>query len=205
MSDPASIEDAVHRSALLRAALEMAREAHAGQIRSASGGRPYIDHPLAVAGHLAEHTGDEELLAAALLHDVLEDSELRADDVRERCGERVAEIVVALTDDPSIEPYAARKREHRERVGAAGPEARAIYAADKLANVEMLRDAYELQGEGVGAELKVPLDEKVGIWEQDLGMLREHDARDPVVRELAGALESSLSRLAEDRSKRPAG
>ena len=57
-------------------------EAHAGQVRNASGGRPYIDHPVAVAAQLVEHDFSDEVLAAALLHDVVEDSELRIEDIR---------------------------------------------------------------------------------------------------------------------------
>jgi (p)ppGpp synthase/HD superfamily hydrolase len=199
MSTASAIDAAAERSELIRAALEMAREAHAGQVRNASGGRPYIDHPVAVAEHLSQHLSSDEALAAALLHDVIEDSELELDDVRECCGERVAELVGALTDNESIEPYAERKREHRGRVEAAGNEAMAIYAADKLTNVKMLRDAYEEQGEDVGQELTVPLDEKIGVWEQDLEMLRAHASESPAVRGLASSLEEQLSGLAADR------
>ena len=130
---------------------------------------------------------------------MVEDSELGLDDVRECCGERVAELVGVLTDDESIEPYAERKREHRDRVEAAGGEAMAIYAADKLTNVKMLRDAYEEQGEHVGEELSVPLDEKVDVWEQDLEMLSAGAAESPAVRALASGLEDQLNALAADR------
>ena len=181
MSTASAIDTAAERSDQVRAALDMAREAHAGQVRSASGGRPFIDHPVAVAEHLSAHVSDDAL-AAALLHDVVEDSELTLDDVRERCGERVAELVGVLTDDESIEPYAERKREHRGRVEAAGGEAMAIYAADKLTNVEMLRDAYEEQGEQAGEELTVPLDEKVGVWEEDLEMLSANGSENTAVK-----------------------
>ena len=51
------------------------------------------------------------------------------------------------------------------------PAARAIFAADKLTNVTMLREAYALIGEGVSDELAVPLDLKIYIWEADLEML----------------------------------
>ena len=200
MPNSPSIEDFANRSALVQAALEMAREAHAGQIRNASGGRPYIDHPVAVAEHLSEHLSGDEVLAAALLHDVVEDSDLEVSDVRERCGQQVAEIVDALTDDESLEPYAARKSEHRDRVEEAGDEAMAIYAADKLTNVKMLRDAYGEQGEAVEDELKVPLDEKVEVWEQDLAMLRDNAAENPAVRALAAELEEQLRGLTEDRA-----
>jgi (p)ppGpp synthase/HD superfamily hydrolase len=179
----------------------MAREAHAGQIRNASGGRPYIDHPVAVAESLSQHVSADEVLAAALLHDVVEDSELEVEDVRERCGDRVAKIVEVLTDDATVEPYSIRKREHRDRVEAAGRDALAIYAADKLTNVEMLRAAHRQEGEeAVERELKVPLDEKVEIWERDLEMLRENAAESPAIRALASNLGEQLKALAADRA-----
>lgn len=199
MSTASAIDAAAERSERVRAALEMAREAHAGQVRRASGGRPFIDHPVAVAEHLSTAHVSDDALAAALLHDVVEDSELGLDDVRERCGERVAELVGVLTDDESIEPYAERKREHRGRVEAAGGEEMAIYAADKLTNVKMLRDAYEEQGEQVGEELTVPLDEKVRVWEEDLEMLSANASESPAVRDLASGLEDQLNGLAADR------
>ena len=194
------VEDAAERSPLVRAALEMAREAHAGQIRNASGGRPYIDHPVAVAENVSEHVTGDEVLAAALLHDVVEDSDLGFEEIRARCGERVAEIVGVLTDDESLEPYEERKREHRRRVADAGHEEKAIYAADKLTNVSMLRDAYREEGEAaIASELKVPLDEKLAVWEQDLEMLRADPDQNPAVRALSARLEEELSGLAEER------
>ena len=75
----------------------------------------------------------------------------------------------------------------------------AIYAADKLTNVKMLRDAYEEQGEQVGEELTVPLDEKVGVWEQDLAMLSANASESPAVRDLASSHEDQLNALAADR------
>jgi guanosine-3',5'-bis(diphosphate) 3'-pyrophosphohydrolase len=196
------IDSAVGRSDLVRAALEMARRAHAGQIRNASGGRPYIDHPVAVAERLAELGSSDEVLAAALLHDVVEDSELRVAGVRAECGERVAEIVDALTDDESLDSYTERKREHRGRVEAAGAEALAIYAADKLTNVEMLRDAYRDQGETVAEELTVPLDVKVCVWEDDLAMVERHAGADERLTILVGRLAAALRHLARDRAGR---
>jgi guanosine-3',5'-bis(diphosphate) 3'-pyrophosphohydrolase len=200
MSAEPSIDAVAARSALVGKALRMAREAHAGQTRNASGGRPYIDHPVAVAARLVEYGLSDEVLAAALLHDVVEDSELEVDDIRTAAGDRVAEIVAALTDDESIEPYDERKREHRERVETAGPEALAVYVADKLTNVEMLRDAYGEQGEQVGEELKVPLDEKVAVWEADLAMAAAKASESEPAEALAERLAEQLSSLRADRA-----
>jgi GTP diphosphokinase / guanosine-3',5'-bis(diphosphate) 3'-diphosphatase len=195
-----AVDSAVGRSELVREALVLAREAHAGQTRNASGGRPYIDHPVAVAERLAELGRDDEVLAAALLHDVVEDSDLEVGDVRRACGERVAAIVEALTDDQALASYEERKREHRGRVEAAGADALAIYAADKLTNVEMLRDAYATRGEDVAEELTVPLDVKVGVWGDDLAMLERSAGGDAGVTALAARLSAQLAEL--DRSRR---
>jgi (p)ppGpp synthase/HD superfamily hydrolase len=173
------IEAAAGRSPLVRAALERARSDHEGQVRNGSGGMPYIEHPMRVAALLDEQGYGAEALAAALLHDVVEDSETTLDDLRELFGEEVAGMVGALTDDESIDSYKARKAEHRERLAAAGEEAMAIYAADKLTNTTTLRAAYEDQGDAVRDEFKVPLEEKAEIWEADLDLLREKAPRLP--------------------------
>jgi guanosine-3',5'-bis(diphosphate) 3'-pyrophosphohydrolase len=200
MSTDTAIDAAAERSELVRTALEVAREAHAGQVRNASGGRPYIDHPVAVAAKLVGLGFSDEVLAAALLHDVVEDSELETEDIRIAAGDRVAEIVATLTDDESIESYEERKGEHRARVEAAGPDAHAVYVADKLTNVEMLRDAYSDQGEEVGEELTVSLDEKVAVWEADLAMIAENAGDEEAVAALAERLADQLSSLRADRA-----
>jgi (p)ppGpp synthase/HD superfamily hydrolase len=203
MSTAPGIDAAVTRSDLLGNALDMARRAHRGQIRNASGGRPYIDHPIAVAERLSERGYSDEVLAAALLHDVVEDSELEVEDVRQAAGDRVAEIVEAMTDDDGVEPYVQRKREHREEVETAGPEALAVYAADKLTNLSMLRDAYAADGEEIAGELKVPLDEKVTVWNEDLEMLGRKSEGDPALADLADEFAGQLRSLARDRSAAP--
>jgi (p)ppGpp synthase/HD superfamily hydrolase len=171
MSSTSGIDAAVERSDLVRDALEFARQAHAGQLRRGSDGRPYIEHPLAVAELVLEHRYRDEVVAAALLHDVVEKSEAGAAEVRERFGDTVGDLVEALTEDESIPAYEERKEEHRWRVAKAGPEAMAIFAADKLTNVMMLREAYALIEESVSEELAVSLDLKIYVWEGDLEML----------------------------------
>ncbi len=188
------IEAAAERSPLVRAALEKARADHEGQVRNGSGGMPYVEHPKAVAALLAEHGHDrDEVLAAALLHDVVEDSETTVEELRTLFGDEVAGIVGALTDDESIDSYRQRKAEHRERVAAAGPEALAIYAADKLTNIRVLKRAYEAEGEAVEDEFKVPIDLKAEIWEADLELLREKAPELPYLDPLEEELSSFRS------------
>jgi (p)ppGpp synthase/HD superfamily hydrolase len=185
------IEAAAARSPLVRSALEQARCDHAGQTRNGSGGMPYAEHPMRVATILDEHGYDEGVLAAALLHDVVEDSETTLDELREKFGETVAGLVGAMTDDEEIEDYRERKAEHRERLAAAPVEALAIYGADKLTNSKALRAAYASEGDAVRGEFKVPLELKLEIWELDLALLREKGSELPFLDEL----EQELNRL----------
>jgi len=185
------IEAAAERSPLVRSALEEARSDHAGQVRNGSGGMPYVEHPMTVAARLEEQGYRDEVLAAALLHDVIEDSDATLDGLREKFGEEVAGLVGALTDDESIDSYRERKAEHRERVAAAAGEALAIYGADKLTNVVTLRAAYEDEGDAIRDEFKVPVELKTEIWEADLALLREKAPELPFLDDL----EVELSRL----------
>jgi (p)ppGpp synthase/HD superfamily hydrolase len=182
MSSNPRIDAAAERSDLVRDALSLAREIHAEQVRETGSGEiPFIEHPLAVAERLAEEGFEEKVLAAALLHDAIEHADVELGELRERYGEEVASLVSAMTEDEGIERYQDRKDEHRRRVAAAGHEARAIFAADKMANVEVLREAYDIEGEEVDAALPISLDLKIYIWELDLEMLFNQSPGVPLV------------------------
>ncbi len=166
------IDSRAERSALVRGALSVARRAHAGQFRQTGCDEiAFIDHLLAVGELLALQNYPDEVLAAGLLHDIAEHADVEPESLRGRFGDEVVELVEALTEDPTISDYEERKKEHRERVDTAGPNAQAIFAADKTTNVAVLREAYEILGEGVDEDLPVSLDTKILIWEFDLEML----------------------------------
>lgn len=111
---------------------------HDGQRRRVDD-RPFILHPLEVASLLHEVGGDDELVAAGVLHDTIEKTSASASDLREHFGSRVAELVLAVTDDKRIKDYAKRKAALRDQVATAGDEALMLFAADKLAKVRELR------------------------------------------------------------------
>ncbi|HEX8689107.1 MAG TPA: HD domain-containing protein [Solirubrobacterales bacterium] len=182
MSSSPRIDAEAESSNLVREALSFSRDAHEGDVRETGSGEiPFIEHPLAVAERLAEEGFGEEVLAAALLHDVVEHAEVAHAELERRFGERVAGLVAAMTEEETIERYQDRKEEHRRRVAAAGPDARAIFTADKMANVEVLREAYDIEGEDVDAALPVSLDLKIYVWELDLEMLFNESPGVPLV------------------------
>jgi len=179
-----TIDATAAESKLIRNALEMADHVHEGQTRNGSGGMAYIHHPVAVAELLAEHGYGEEVVAAALLHDVVENSEIGVDQLSSRFGRPVSQLVEALSDDESIQPYEHRKNEHRRRVVEAGADALAIYAADKLSNIRVLRRTYASEGEAVAEDFEVSLDIKEGVWAADLEMLHQEVPDLPFVDDL---------------------
>jgi (p)ppGpp synthase/HD superfamily hydrolase len=157
-------------SGLAREAYELLLSRHEGQ-RQKVNGRPYVEHPIAVAAAVYDAGFDPELVAAALLHDIVEDSDTSVDEVRDRFGDRVADLVEAMTDPAEVDPYDRRKALHRKRIAAAGRDAVAIFAADKLNNVRALRAAYAEDGERVAVRFLQPLDTKQRVWEADLEMV----------------------------------
>jgi (p)ppGpp synthase/HD superfamily hydrolase len=178
------VEAAAERSELVRRALDTARELHAGTVRDLGDDVPFIEHPLAVAELLAEHGHDEELIAAGLLHDTLEYTDLGLDALRRAFGMKVAMIVSTLSEDFDIEDYAERKLELRERIAAAGIETQRVFAADKIANVIATRDEYAIHLEDVDLGQSVDLDDQILNWEYDMEMLHATESEEPLMKRL---------------------
>jgi (p)ppGpp synthase/HD superfamily hydrolase len=119
-------------------ALRWAAALHRDQ-RRAFDHAPFILHPLEVASLLAARGFDDEVIAAGLLHDVIEGTDTAIDEVRERFGDRVADIVDAVSEDPGIADYHTRKAALRDKVRGADAEAHSVFAADKVVKARELR------------------------------------------------------------------
>jgi guanosine-3',5'-bis(diphosphate) 3'-pyrophosphohydrolase len=179
-------------SSLVAEALAFAIDAHADTPPRKGDDTPYIDHPIEVAHMLYEGDFGEEVVAAALLHDVVEDTDVTVAALVGRFGGEVAALVDALTDDRSL-AYNARKEAHREKVRRRGMPAAAIYAADKLANLRAFRVAYRVEGEALGNRFNAPIDVKMLHWSEDLEMLKRVDPQPPFIEELDEELHGLLS------------
>jgi (p)ppGpp synthase/HD superfamily hydrolase len=128
--------DFVRGSSLLEGAFRFARVAYREAGRR---GEAKLRHSVEVARLLHDAGFDEEVIAAGLLHDVVEATPSQPSQVAERFGSGVVALVEAMTEDDRIESFEERKAEHRARVTAHGSRAAAIYAADKLAKMPHLR------------------------------------------------------------------
>jgi (p)ppGpp synthase/HD superfamily hydrolase len=109
---------------------------HTSQKRKGERGEPYINHPLEVAYLLASvgKIDDAEILAAAILHDTVEDCGVTLDFLSERFGERISRIVAEVTDDKSL-PKDERKRRQVEHAPHLSTEAKQLKLADKISNI----------------------------------------------------------------------
>jgi len=130
--------DFVERSPLTRDALAFAADRHEGQTRDLDD-MPFVTHPVEVACLLHEAGYSDEVVAAGVLHDVMEDTDTSVEDLDRRFGAEVARLVAAVSDDPSIEDDAERKAALREQVARSGGCAAVVFAADKVSKARELR------------------------------------------------------------------
>jgi guanosine-3',5'-bis(diphosphate) 3'-pyrophosphohydrolase len=115
-------------------ALRLAAMAHAGQFRK-DGITPYINHPIEVVRILSDsNICNEDILSAAILHDVIEDTRFEYCDLQEDFGSTIANIVYDCTDDKSL-PKEERKRLQVIHASKISYEARLVKLADKIANM----------------------------------------------------------------------
>ena len=123
---------------LTQEAVDFAAERHSGQVR-AGDHAAFVVHPLEVAALLERSGYPDHVVAAAVLHDVLEDTDAEPVELAARFGAEVAELVAIVSDEAAIADEEDRKAATRERVRRRGGYAAAVYAADKVSKVRELR------------------------------------------------------------------
>ena len=121
---------------LVSEAADLAARRHNGMARKGRGNEPYINHLAEVANILAEVTdgADAELVAAGWLHDTIEDTATTREELAEKFGERVAALVVEVTDDMLLSKP-QRRQKQIEDAPHKSPDAKLIKIADKISNI----------------------------------------------------------------------
>jgi guanosine-3',5'-bis(diphosphate) 3'-pyrophosphohydrolase len=129
-------------SALIINAADFAASRHRHQRRKDERESPYINHPIKVAQLLSEVGGIDEpsVIAAALLHDTVEDTDTTAEEIAALFGERVRDLVMEMSDDTQL-PSSERKRLQIERAPLLSDGAVLIKLADKTANIRDILDS----------------------------------------------------------------
>ncbi len=169
-------------------AIAYAEKMHAGQRRS--DGTPFIAHPLEVASLLYSAGAPDHLVAAGVMHDVIEKADASSSELGALFGPRIRELVLAVSDDDRITGYATRKAALRRQVARAGNEALMLFAADKLSRSRELRRETELDDDdnGVPRGIGALRARRLRHYQRSLAMLEERLPSSSLVRDLRDEL-----------------
>ena len=138
-------------STLLDRAIVYAVKAHHNTERRGKG-FPYIVHPMEAMEIVATMTADQELLAAAALHDTVEDTDVTVDDIRREFGDRIADLVHSESDQfeegvSEEDSWHDRKQAAINRLMSASHDAKVVAMGDKLSNMRAIARDYAMQGD----------------------------------------------------------
>ena len=138
---------------LLDRAIVFAVRAHAGTERRGKG-FPYIVHPMEAVEIVATMTKDQELLAAAVLHDTVEDTDTTVEQIRTEFGDRIASLVASESDIvldgvSEEDSWHARKQAAIDRLTRASHDAKIVALGDKLSNMRAIARDYAQQGDAL--------------------------------------------------------
>lgn len=138
---------------ILDRAINFAVQAHEGQFRKGTQ-IPYILHPMEAAAIVGSMTTDEEIIAGAVLHDVVEDTETTIEDVINLFGEQIGSYVASESEDkredlPAESTWKIRKQETLNHLSAAPFAVKMITLGDKLSNIRAIYRDYQAIGDAL--------------------------------------------------------
>ncbi|MGN6166651.1 MAG: HD domain-containing protein [Solirubrobacteraceae bacterium] len=157
-------------------------------------GSPFVLHPLEVASLLHDAGASDHVVAAGVLHDLVEKTDVTPSDLRERFGPDITTLVLSVSDDDSIAGYGRRKAALRRQVAGAGDEALVLFAADKLSKLrELRRDASaETTGQTGPGRSREPRARRLRHYQRSLALLEERLPQSPLIDQLRDELQSFL-------------
>ncbi len=179
---------------ILEEAIIFATKAHEG-IKRKGKERAYILHPIEAMTIVSTISEDEEVLAAAVLHDTVEDTDVTRDDIEKKFGKRVAELVASEREDkrkdqPPESTWITRKQETITHLQHADRDIKLICLGDKLANIREIRQDYAVLGDGLWERFNQK-DKSLHRWYySSVYLVLEEEFGDvPVIREYCRLLE----------------
>jgi len=175
----------MHSTPLIAKALNVAAKLHDGQYRKGKSKLPYITHPMTVAMIVSKYTDDEEIIASALLHDTIEDTEYAEDELRRDFGNRVCGIVMGVT---SPEAMSGTRAEHWHRyvlvLRKGPPESAMVAAADKIHNFRSTLETYGNDASAFVQDFRGSPEERIAAYEEIVSVLTEKLSGDSILDEL---------------------
>lgn len=170
------VEQAIRAAAIL----------HKNQFRKGSAPIPYITHLYAVAMIVSDYTDDEDALVGALLHDTLEDTDYKPDELREDFGDKVLEIVKAVTEPQNTKDqkytWTERKKHYSKQLKTAPEAALIIAAADKIHNMRCSIEEYFDYHERFIKDFGKNVNERAFMY-QDVSNILNSRLKNPIISE----------------------
>ncbi len=142
-----------HKRSWIDSAVEVAAKAHRNQLRKGTD-IPYIVHPIGVGLILLRTGCPEEVIAAGILHDILEDTAVTYEYLKDNFNDRIADLVTACSEPDKSLPWEERKQHTLEFIKTATLEVRTIVCADKLHNLRSIAADYRKVGEELWKRFK---------------------------------------------------
>lgn len=179
-------------------AAKFAIDAHANSERRGKG-FPYVIHAMEAAEIVASITNDQELLAAAMLHDVIEDTDVTEEEIRAEFGDRIADLVTVESDPvyeglSVYESWKMRKQYAIDRLSKQNREAKIISLGDKLSNMRAIARDFNKQGDELWKIFHAP-DPRLHEWHyRELAKALEELSDTDAYQELIHLIDDTFSR-----------
>jgi (p)ppGpp synthase/HD superfamily hydrolase len=167
---------------IVEKALQIASKSHRNQCRKNTD-IPYITHPFTVGMMLMKAGYDDDIIAAGILHDTVEDTELTLKDIEREFGPRIASIVEGCSEPDKSLPWKERKEHTIEFLKTASEEIRVVACADKLHNIRSIIKDYEQQGDNVWNIFNAGKEHQAWYYTNIVDSLR-HQSSFPLLKEL---------------------
>jgi hypothetical protein len=162
---------------MISKAIETALEAHEGESRKGTE-IPYVTHPLAVGIILAKAGCTDDVIAAGILHDTVENTGITLDDVRVKCGAKVAGIVQGCSEPDRGASWEERKQHTIDFLKSTSKEIKFVALADKLHNISSMAADYQKVGERLWDRFNALEEEQKWYYEGLVVALRDDTADD---------------------------
>jgi len=162
---------------MINKAIEMAAKAHNGQNRKVTD-IPYIVHPFEVALILQENDACEEVIVAGILHDTLEDTELKEEDIRKVFGDKILELILGASEELKNRektPWYDRKLHTIEHLKNAPLEVKMVSCADKLSNIRSMITGYNEMGDRLWDRFNAPYEKQKWYYQSLIQSLEALD------------------------------
>lgn len=180
-------------------ALLFATLAHSGQVRKSEPDKPMIIHPIAVSQILIEYGADNNVIAAGLLHDVVEDTKYTLDDIIENFGEDIAHLVECASEPDKSKSWEERKRHTINTLKELSFREKLVPLADKINNIESLERLFIQKGKKDFSAFRRGEEQQEWYYRNLYeSLIYGEDPKNPLFRRLERGINSVFGRTMKD-------